>query len=99
MQVLNSSTTSQHAQRKAANLSSASLASPAGPASGQSASQKAETPIALLCSLSGREMLLLFVDCPSAEDQSALSCHPAVKELAEHSVKYAPESSAHRMLC
>ena len=87
MQVLNSSTTSRRAQREAADSSGAFLASPAGPANGQSASQQVETPIALLCSLSGREMLLLFVDCPSAEDQSALSCHPAVKELAKHPVK------------
>ena len=95
VQVLSSSTASQHVQRKAAGLSSASLASPAEPSNGWSARQRAEVPMALLCSLSGREMLLLLVDCPSVEDQTALSSHPAVKQLAEHPVEYAPDSSAH----
>ena len=97
MQVLSSSIASQCAQHKAADLSSASLATPAGPANGQSARERAEVPIALLCSLTGREMLLLLVDCPSAEGQSALLCHPAVQELAEHPLKYAPDTSAYRM--
>ena len=97
MQVLSSSTASQHAHSKAEGLSGASLASSAGPTNGQSACQRAEVPIALLCSLTGKEMLLLLVDCPSAEDQSMLSCHPAVRELAEHPVQYAPDSCAYRM--
>ena len=90
MQVLSSSTASQHAQRKAAGLSSATLASLAEPSDGQPARKRDKVPMALLCSLAGRETLLLLVDCPSAEDQSALSCHPALEELAHHPVGVCP---------